>query len=429
MHDVDIFWQLALGAQGGWIDAEPFLATKRGEPMVPAYWLGQVALAKVHAIGGWRLLTIIDAGMWLGGFVLAARSQHGGAKITAVSLALGFVTAIAFQSLRPQSFAVLLFGLMTRMAAKPSWRLIILLAPLLVLWQNLHPSVLVAAGYLATLTLTGGCHWPKFAAATLVAGLAVFATPAGAAILTLSANNAAMSTWLRTPEWLPLWSAENIRTDAAGAWVGLAAFAGTVAVRRSRLSGATLMPAAAFAVLTLLSFRFAVFFGLTLIPMLVDAWQRDDDRDPIPLRDWLVGMAAVAGMFAFMPVRFDLSFPFATIDELKANGPAGPVYCHRAWGSIVSGHAPGCYPSHDGRMYLFTRAEWQAYADAAAGRVPVADLERQFHPTAWLLRPGFDDGLIELLNRESNWRTVTMESSAILVLRKRTSRPDGRLER
>ena len=135
IHDVDIFWQLKLGElvldHGALVTTEPFAASHLGEPLAQLAWLGQIVLAAVRRIGGWPSLQLFDALLWLGGFCAAGwavrRSMAAPAGVVAAVM-LAFPFALPYSSLRPQSFAVLGFGLLIALlTAQLRWQAKLLL--------------------------------------------------------------------------------------------------------------------------------------------------------------------------------------------------------------------------------------------------------------------------------------------------------------
>lgn len=166
--DVDIFWQLKLGElildSGGPLPGEPFAVLHIGEPLPAVAWAGQAAMALARRIGGWDFLRVFDAACWLGGFgAVASACRLRGASLPAVAIALSlaFLAALPTASIRPQSFGCLCFGLLLALQ-----RLELKLAltiglgtPLLVAWQNLHPSVSVGVAAMGFATLPGTAEW------------------------------------------------------------------------------------------------------------------------------------------------------------------------------------------------------------------------------------------------------------------------------
>lgn len=434
IHDVDIFWQLKLGElaieKGGVVTTEPFLAPRLSEPMIPVAWLGQIADAAVYRVGEWKLLRFIDAAIWFGG-LLAALPRLKGLSLRApiFALVIGYLAAVPFHSIRPQSFAVLAFGLLIRLTSSDRSLLakLALGVPLLVVWQNLHPSVVVGAIYLVCVTAAGQVKTifrmqpPPWASALLMvaAGVATLATPAGPMLLEVSKVNGAISVWMRTGEWLPIWAAEN-RGACAGPALAILVTAGLAVRFRNRFRLETLLPAVAFAIMTCVALRFAVFFGVAVIPLLVTLLTEETTPiDESPRRRSLsAGFAAIAcGLVAwFVPVRFADYYPFAGIESLKAANVPGPIYCHNAWGSLLPHFNVEWKPTHDGRHYLHSKAEWEQYFRTAAGETPVEEIVREFKPAAFVLRPGRDDGLMNRLDRNPHWRIHFRDDHSAIYL-------------
>jgi hypothetical protein len=359
-------------------------------------------------------------------------SSAGAAKTLA--LTIGFLAAVPFHSIRPQSFAILCFGMLVQLTHGnlPARRKLIVGIPLLVVWQNLHPSVVVGAVYLASVTMTGLVlaifrRTPKpwtTAILMVAAGLAVVATPAGLQLLAVSRVNAELSTWMRTAEWLPIWASEN-RLSGLGPALAMVLM-GYLAVRnRSRVEWIEVIPALVFAAMTCYAIRFAVFYAVVLIPFLATLlndpvkWlNQATDPPPRGLKIYTLVLAVSAGLvMPMLPLRFADYYPFAGIDAIKTANVSGTVYCHQAWGSLVPfyGH-PDWHPTHDGRHYLHTKGEWERFFLAARGEGSVAEIVNEHHPTAFFLRPGFDDGLIAQLKTESGWRLHFEDSRSVLFL-------------
>jgi hypothetical protein len=436
IHDVDIFWQLKLGElaieKGGLVTAEPFLAPRLGEPLIPVAWLGQIADAAIYRAGKWKLLRFVDAVIWFGGLLAALPCLKGlTLRAPIFALVIGFLAAVPFHSIRPQSFAVLAFGLLIRLTSSDR-SLIAKLAlgvPLLVVWQNLHPSVVVGAIYLVCVTAAGQVKTifrrqpPPWASALLMvaAGLATLATPAGPMLLEVSKVNGAISVWMRTGEWLPIWSVEN-RGACAGPALAILVAVGLAVRFRTRFRLETLLPAVAFAIMTCVALRFAVFFGVAVIPLLTQLLNEEK-----PQRAWhpkfgqgcsiLFFLAVLAGpVSTAVPVRFADYYPFAGIEALKAANVSGPVYCHNAWGSLLPHFNVEWKPTHDGRHYLHSKAEWEQYFVTAAGQGDLDAILREFKPAAFFLRPGRDDGLTDMLDRHPEWRNHFRDSTSAIYL-------------
>ncbi|MFC3174727.1 hypothetical protein ACFOD9_10725 [Novosphingobium bradum] len=421
--DVDVFWQLRLGemilAHGGPILREPFAARHLGEPLPTVAWAGQALYAALREAGGWPLLRTFDALFWLGGFWAAgwaARRRGASALGLALGLAMGLIAALPQASVRPQSLAALGFGLLValvfsrlRPAPKLAWGAI-----LLVVWQNLHPSVAIAVVWLGALAAWGWLAFlrrrlaPPWVATglALLAGLALFATPEGIGILSVSAANAAMSRAMGVSEWLPLWAPINRQVA-----LPILAVAGVTAwlLRRSgRFALDELLPALALLVLTMASYRFVLFWAIALVPVVARAAvaQQPEARLPGWLRGAPLVLAALAGIL--LPVRFSPQLPLAEIAVLRASGAAGTIYAHFPWGGpLIDAGYPQWRLAYDGRYYRYTPEEWDAYGKASRGELSLAQVEAAWHPAAFLLDPQWNAPLIAALRADrAHWREL-----------------------
>jgi hypothetical protein len=445
--DVDIFWQLRLGEMilrnGGPIKTEPFAATHLGEALAPVAWLAQAVFAAVRQLGGWTGLRIFDASIWLGGFcVLAAVCRRRGAAPLALLLALAvaFCLALPAASIRPQSFAVLGFGLLLallRMQWSPA-KTLLSAVPLFVLWQNLHPSVTVAAIALAA---TASVAWVRYfahrrpsppwllSALTGLAALSVFATPAGFSILRTSAENARASIAGGASEWLPIWS--PINHQFVWAVIATGAIAGWLLVRNPhRIDWEELAPAAALLIMTLTAYRFVLFWSLALVPVFA---RLGSEPEPRRRKSWsalVIAPAALAAAVALAllvrPTHFAPSLPLAGINKLRETGVRGTVFDDPPLGGpLIDAGYPDWVVAYDGRYYRYSPEEWRRYRAMIRGLIGPEELDRIYHPAAYVLAPGWNDALITALRGDRNsWREVYADGACVVFVR---NKKEGRL--
>ena len=427
--DTDIFWQLKLGelilAARLPIATEPFAATHLGEPLAAVAWLGQAIMAAVRLAWGWTGLRVFDALLWLGGFLAAGSAawRRGADPLAvAMALALGFALALPAASIRPQSFAGLGFGLLLLLLHSPgSLPLKTLLgAMLLVAWQNLHPSVSLAAAVLAATAASGWIgarlRWWSFDAClpallAVIAAAAMFATPDGASILATSRHNAAASIANGASEWFPVWALAN-RSFLSG-FAGVALVACLVIWRgRTRIAPLDFIPAMILLVLSVGAVRFVFFLGIALVVPLALALMPGRVRRGPSLRVALLTFAALACAVALSvatrPTRFAESIPRQCLTALKTAGVQGTIYAHSAWGGpVIDAGYPAWRVAFDGRYYRYTPEEWARYHAAASGEVRLDWLDRAYHPAAYLLQPDRDAGLIALVRQSpATWREL-----------------------
>lgn len=443
IYDVDIFWQVKLGelilAHRGPVPTEPFAATHLGEPLPPIAWLGQAVYAKVWLLGGWPALRVFDALLWVGGIwvVALALSMRGTSPVAVLAaVGIGFMAAMPCASLRPQSFAALGFGT-TLALVRLEWplaRTLLVATPLFVLWQNLHPSVSVAAIALAAAAAAG---WVRFllkcrpdapwktTGLTLIASAATFATPAGFSILAVSAYNARASMALGVNEWLPPWASSNGPaglTLAAGVSIAI----WLLIRQRERIAWEELAPATVLLAMTLTAHRFALFWGIAVAPILarILATTRAEERSQRPnvFGTSLASLALVAGAIGLAsvvrPTHYHKSLPLLGIDKVKDSGVAGTIYGYYAWGGpLIEAGYPGWKVAFDGRYYRYTPEEWERYASVVRGEIGLAELERVYRPCAFLLRPGADDHLIAALRMDKGWREIHSDHNCVAFVR------------
>ncbi len=442
IHDVDIFWQLKLGeitAMHGLPAHEPFLAGREAEPLAVVAWLAQVVYACVRTLGGWTLLWIVDALVWFGGFVvvaIACSRRSSNAWPVAFGLWVGWFSAITTASVRPQSFSALAFGLLiVLMRSKLSVGRTALFGGLLfVLWQNLHPSVVVGGLAVFAAALAGTVQYYRKLRPDLplrlfvllpLAAFAMVATPAGFDIFRISRLNAEMSLHLGVAEWMPLtW--EPRKYGRAFVWAMFLVTAAALALRGRTVRAETLAVAIALGAATLLSHRFALFWGIAVIPLWPELLETDDVPDEGSRSPWrrplgaLALAAVVGGFLAARPAPLDPYYPFQGLQALRDTGIRGTIFSSYYWGGMVAeiGY-PDWRVTHDGRYYLHDAAEWDDYHRIANGDgvVNLDEVVAKYKPEAFFLRPHADATLIARLTRDDRWRTLHEDNNCIVFVR------------
>jgi len=104
---------------------------------------------------------------------------------------------------------------------------------------------------------------------------------------------------------------------------------------------------------------------------------------------------------------FDKEIPIRGVLKLKEFLLKGKIYNYREWGGpLIFEGAPNWKVAIDGRLYLFKKAEWKEYFEAALGEIPLHNLIEKHHPDAFFLRPSFHGQLIRELRRSFEWREL-----------------------
>lgn len=425
--DVDVFWQLRLGemilAHHGPIAREPFAASHLGEPLSAIAWLGQAVMAAVRLIGGWHALRVFDALCWMGGFcAVAAACRWKGAAPGAVLLALCLAVAASFlptASDRPQNLAALCFGILLallRLELRPL-ATVALGAPLLVLWQNLHPSVGVGAIALAAAAAGEWSLWlrkregaPPLATTILVplAAAATFLTPDGISVLAVSARNAQASMAISASEWLPMWASAN-RMTSLPILCAAAVTMWLVMRHPERVKLSEFLVAAVLFAMTAVTFRFVLFWAVALIPVAARAAARPvSSRMNVPR--WVAPLSVVAvalGLTAAQPVRFDETLPMAAINRLKQENVRGVIYADFPYGGpIIDAGYPDWRVAYDGRYYRYTPEEWQFNGGVEGGALGLPDILRKWRVAGFLLKVSHNTPLAHELARAPGWKCI-----------------------
>lgn len=422
--DVDIFWQLKLGElildRGGPLPGEPFAVLHLGEPIPAVGWVGQALMALARRIGGWDFLRVFDAACWLGGFgAVAIASRLRGASLPAVviALSLAFLAALPTASIRPQSLGCLCFGLLLALLRLElnSGLTIALGAPLLITWQNLHPSASVGVAAMGFAALPGVAGWLRGRRALpvvpIMLGLigigAIFATPDGSSIITTSITNAQMSAAIGATEWLPLWAPDN--RSIAVPIVVVALLAGRLVVRERRFDIVDIAVALGLGLMTLTAYRFVLFWAVAMVPVIARSVApatsslRRSEAATVLASLLLVGIATPL----IAPTRFAETLPLAAMQVLRENHVRGTVYGDLTFGGVIidAGH-PDWRVAYDGRYYRYSSEEWRYDSDIEKGIVPLVDVVRRWGPAAFVLSMRRNAPIVGELASSEMWQRV-----------------------
>ena len=157
-------------AQHGLPSHEAITIWAHGRSWIDQQWLAQLGLYGLDRLGGLQLVLLVHAALVTAGLAGAAvlARRLGGSARSATWIALPVLVAFwpGAAVMRPQSFAYVLFvavlWLLLEDLRAPSRRVFLVL-PLLVLWANLHGSVIVGSALVAGYGLLelAGSLWRK----------------------------------------------------------------------------------------------------------------------------------------------------------------------------------------------------------------------------------------------------------------------------
>lgn len=145
---------------GGLPQHDTLTVWSQGERWIDQQWAAQLFFYGVHAVGGIKGLLLVNAVVILAAYALAlgvARVLGGSARTVALVGLAGIPALVPHTAARAQTLAYPLFvavlALLVLQARRRQGNRVLLVLPILVLWANVHGSVLLGA---ALVTLFAG---------------------------------------------------------------------------------------------------------------------------------------------------------------------------------------------------------------------------------------------------------------------------------
>ncbi|HET7379330.1 MAG TPA: hypothetical protein VFJ24_04740 [Gaiellales bacterium] len=422
---------------------DPMTVAGAGRSWIDQQWLGQVVLYRVWHLGGYASVTIVSAALVASSLallchLLLARGASPRRALKWTTLAL--CGALVDVSARTQDFAYPLFVLLLMLlfgasssSVRPSRRWALCVLGVLVLWANLHGSVLVGAGLTAAVcgyrAITRQADQRLgYLTVAMLAPLTVLATPYGLSIMEYYRavlGNGAIRQY--SSEWQP---ALPTNIAAIGYLVVLVTVLAVVCtgwrkgVRPSLELGAT---ALVLGVAGLSALRWGAWAAMVGVILATDVLNRSDPvdaRDPRPPRLVIPTTAVVATAVA-------LGFFTAGVASFLNQTPTGAM---TAAARYADGH-PGTrlladdvsasallwlHPelrgrvAYDGRLEIYRQADtraWERYIRVRPGGMALA---RSYQV---LVASKMNGSLVHALRGLPGVRTVYDGSDGIVVVR------------
>lgn len=370
-------------AQHGIPHVDHLTVAGMGRRWIDQQWLAQWTMYELWNIGGYALLAIVAAALVASAFgILAFVLHERGAQPRRVLTwtTLAFAASLPDVAVRAQDFAYPLFALLCLVLLRePTSRRRIVALALLVLWANLHGSVLVGS-LLAAATFARRLRDLPWAAAALAAPLA---TPYGASIIHYYASvlgNPALQRF--ASEWKPA-TADPLAAIGFFALVLSLAYVLVAATRRG------VRPAAPLTVVTALLVAggfaelrwetWAAFAGAILAVDVLNAC------DPAPPSSWrmrpaalVVAAASAAGvalLAAQSSSRFEQTPPrraLAAAARYAGAHPGARVLADDVSSDALLWMSPELQGrvGFDDRLEVYPRAAVDAWADVIRGTRP-----------------------------------------------------------
>jgi hypothetical protein len=406
-----------------------------GHRWIDQQWLAQLALYGLWRLGGLKLALLVHALLvtsGLAGAAMFARTRGATARsVTWIAIPVLIAYYPVASVLRPQSFAFPLFAavlwLVLADARQPSRRVFLTL-PLLVLWTNLHGSVVLGAALVSLDGLVGMVQQRRPSGRGLALLLApwacVFASPYGPH---LPAYYEKILVGGDFKHFVTEWAPTTLSGQTAAVY--LIVLGGLWLLGRAGRS-APLLDQLAFALTSVLAFEavrntaWIALVALAVLPPLVDRL-RTPAEEPARLNRILsvtilaALLIAVAGVAAKSTSWFTSGFPTAAGRAAsEAAGPHGRVFASSPFADWLLWSRPELTGrvAYDARFELFSAAQLQRIA-AFQGRV--GNWLRTAHGfSVFVLDPRSNHALERSLLRDLPAR-VAFSSPQVVVLRRR----------
>ena len=473
--DSDMWWHLRAGEAtlqaGSPVLVDAFSTTRAGATWINHSWLAQAGMSLTHRLGGTIGLAALVASLAALSLGLVYLQMEGPPILRAFILVMAAAVAAPVWSPRPQLASLVLFGAVGYLLYLYKYRRkdrLWLLAPLFVLWSNLH------GGYVLGLLLVGAMaagetlnHLLGFGGQEVLSWKRILRLVAwgvaGALLVLINPNGLGM--WAIPFQTLnvgalqssiPEWASPDFHqiSQQPFLWL-LMAILGTAGASKRRMDGSDLVGVALFARLSFMARRnFGPFAMLAapvlarqLAPLLHERWYEfalsirrifGNGLDhsvlsrPIPLKTArvinltilsLLAIAAVGKLSLVARPEFveqasrDL-YPVGAIGWLGENHPSGPIFNAYDWGGYLLWMLDEYPVFVDGRTDLFGGELLHSYMRAAAGQAGWEAVLSRYTINLVLMQAS--SGLVKKLEREPDWVKAYSDSMAVVFVRRQS---------
>ncbi|MDA9492135.1 hypothetical protein [Bradyrhizobium sp. CCBAU 11361] len=438
LNDPDSYSHIEVGrwimAHGALPASDPFSFSMHGAPWITFEWLSEIVYAGVHALAGWPgVLVVAAAAIALAfGLLTFFLLREFSPTLTLIMVIAAIILSAPHMLARPHvlvlpvmvTWAAALVRCMDRGGPPPYWAL-----PLLVLWANLHGSVVLALGLIGPVVLeallregrSGWSHvllrWLPFTALALAASCL---TPYGPEPLLMPLTTLGLGPALA---WISEWRPQDFSRIGG---FELLLLAGIFALSR----GVTLPLVRALVVIGLLHFALAQVRNADLLAMLAPLYlaaplgrkfggPTGDDAAGSSrglILAAFVGLIAVSGAALARDIRpAPIITPQAAIAQADL-AKAGPVLNDYSFGGYLI--FAGIPTFIDGRGELYGGPFIDRYNRAVA-LVDLGDFLKlldEFNIGATLLAPRTP--AVAMLDRLPHWQRVYSDDVAVVHKRR-----------
>lgn len=438
IDDEDVFTQIALGkevlAQGHLLLREPFLYAYSSTHWYNPGWLWQISAAVIITFIGMIGLKLIHCALFSAALLLSVSSSTRAGnreqkyKGYLEALIICGLPILSSTSIRPQVVAFFLFALLYYLLkTKPySFCRNVLIIILFFVWQNSHPSVLLAIPLICLANTKPGlfvCATKERLILFLACAIAYLTTPEGVTILTLATENYEISrSVLGITEWFGYFELPAHFLPAYG--LALIVLGVSFVLTRSQHDIKDLILFLVFTTCTIYAVRFVVFWSLISLPMAWSAFRSLPFRTinsiwaetPHYLRSVTLcsGFALLSIGATQTPLLAD-KFPIHCTAALPQLPTGSVLFTDRRWSGYIHYLFGRTFQTNiDGRLYLQNAATWRTYFSLYHGKGSLSVLEETLTPAGMLLSPEKAPDLIGELYASATWSPVAYSSQCIL---------------
>ncbi len=448
----DYWWYLRLGGEISQTHAVPvietFSQTQFGQPMVYHSWLSALLFFWVYTLGGISL-TLLLRGILLA-FTYALlwkilRMRGASPQFASLILFFSILAGSINWAIRPQLLVYPLF--MATIWILLTWeetrnaRVLSLLAPIGILWTNLHGSFPLLFLLGGAALLFGRCAAQKtaffclqekkvLALALFAALLATLLNPRGfGAWIYLKDSLTLVSNQAYSREWMPPLN-EGWQMKLFFGWIVFYLAAASLTLRALRLLTAVWLTG--FGWLAFSGLRYGIWFifilSLATAELLSDRIQSRSRRG-FPVLNYAIGVLLLLLPLAFLPSVRNLWWadaPAALSAETPVDAAAwlaehpelpAPLWADLAYSSYLVYALPERPVWIDTRFEVYPPEHWERYKAISAGAWNWAELLDAERINLLMLSKSEQAELLLAVNKSENWHEVYSNERSIIFVR------------
>lgn len=439
--DADVWWHLRAGQamveQKQILLTDVFSFTRNGTEWVNAFWVSEILLYSLYAIGKYFAIAFFVASAGVVTFYLISRRRFGNPFVNGFVLILAAITAAPIWGPRPQILSFFLIALLDDwlINKRAKWFLILLFA----LWANVHGGwiwgflLIIAhiAGEIITQFANQEKNWNEakslfgwFALSALAIGL----NPNGLSIWILPFQQINVS--LQIQEWL----SPDFHQIAFHPFLWMIFLLLLFAPFSKKPNWSQIFKALGFAYLTFFSQRNIALFAIVAAPLLIDwmnsalqHFQRDirvkpRGELPRPLRllinsTLILALIIVALGNTYLlsqPEKVDVNYPVNAIKWIKENQPQGNLFNSYNWGGYLLWTLPEYPVFVDGRADLYGNEMINQWHQVVSGNENAIHILDEWQINLILIEPYWE---ITRILEANGWQKVFEDEQAVIFTR------------